>query len=95
MIAAVHDRASVNTVALRTIKVLYNQVFDIGSFSPTLDRVGENMETPVLEEFIRHIGYLFFHTAQKPGWCLKLAYIFPIIFQYEMVEEIKKVHDSC
>lgn len=30
IIAAMHDRASVNDVAMRTIKVLYNQLLDVG-----------------------------------------------------------------
>ena len=44
MVAAMHDRASINLVALRTMK------------------------TPVLDEFIKHYRYFFFHTVQKPDW---------------------------
>ena len=46
-----HDRASVNLVAMRTAKVIYQYILDIGCFSHTLDRVGENMKTPILDEF--------------------------------------------
>ena len=46
-----HDRASVNLVAMRTAKVIYQYILDIGCFSHTLDRVGENMNTPILDEF--------------------------------------------
>ena len=45
------DRASVNDVAMRTIKVLYNQLIDVGCFSHTLGHVGERMNTPILHDF--------------------------------------------
>ena len=32
--------------------MLYNNMMDVGCFSHTLDHVGENMNTPILEEFI-------------------------------------------
>ena len=72
VVAAMHDRASVNAVALRTIKVLYNRVFDMGCFSHTLDRVGENMKIPVLGEFIRHWISLFSHSPKtRLAWVSK------------------------
>lgn len=42
-----------NSVAMRTVSVVYNynQVIDIGCFSHTIDHVGENMKTPVLDDF--------------------------------------------
>ena len=43
---------SVNDVAMRTVKVLYNQLIDIGCFSHTLDHVGEIMSTPLLDDFV-------------------------------------------
>ena len=51
IVAAMGDRASVNDAAMRTIKVLYNQLTDIGCFSHTLDHVGDRMNTPVLNDF--------------------------------------------
>ena len=51
IVAAMRDRASVNEAAMRTIKVLYNQLTDIGCFSHTLDLVGEEMNTLVLDCF--------------------------------------------
>ena len=51
IVAAMRDRASVNVVAMRTIKVLYNQLIDVGCFSHTLDHVGERMNTPILHDF--------------------------------------------
>ena len=51
VVAAMRDRASVNNVAMRTIKVLYNQLIDIGCFSHTIDHVGDRMNTPLLNDF--------------------------------------------
>ena len=51
VVAAMRDRASVNKVAMRTVSVLYNQMMDIGCFSHTLDHEGENMQTPILDDF--------------------------------------------
>ena len=53
VVGAMHDRASVNEVAMRTVKVIYQNLLDIGCFSQTLDRVGENMKTPILDEFFK------------------------------------------
>ena len=47
VVAMMHDRASVNGVAMRTVSVLYN-FLDVGCLSHTLDLVGKNMKTPVL-----------------------------------------------
>ena len=52
VVAAMCDRASLNTVAMRTISILYNQIMDIGCFSHTIDHVGENMKTPILDDVI-------------------------------------------
>ena len=51
LIAAMRDRASVNNVAMRTLTVIYPRVLDIGCFSHTVDRVGEQFKTPILSEF--------------------------------------------
>ena len=51
IVGAMHDRASVNLVAMRIAKVIYQYILDIGCFSHTLDRVGENMKPPILDEF--------------------------------------------
>ena len=53
------DRASVNSVAMRTIGVIYNNMMDIGCFSHTLDNVGEKMHTPILNEFMTSLISLF------------------------------------
>ena len=51
IVAAMCDRASVNDVAMRTIKVVYNELLDVGFFSHTLNQVGERMNTPILHDF--------------------------------------------
>ena len=53
VITAMRDRASVNDVAMRTVKILYNQVMDIGCFSHTLYLVDERMNIHVLSEFCK------------------------------------------
>ena len=53
IVAAMRDRASVNDVAMGTIKVVYNQLLDVGCFSHTLDYVGEQMNTPILHDFCK------------------------------------------
>ena len=52
VLAAMRDRASTNTVALRTMKVTYHDLVDIGCYSHTIDRVGEHFNLPNLSEFI-------------------------------------------
>ena len=51
IVVAMRDRASVNDVAMRTIKAVYHELLDVGCFSHTLNHVGERMNTPVLHEF--------------------------------------------
>ena len=44
LVASMRDRASVNSVAMATLKLLYPSLLDIGCFSHTLDRVGEQFK---------------------------------------------------
>ena len=53
LIAAMHDRVSMNNVAIRTLSIAFPKVLDIGCFSHTLDHVGEHMKIPVFEEFLK------------------------------------------
>ena len=39
IVAAMRDRASVNDVAMRTIKVVYNELLGVGCFSHTLNHM--------------------------------------------------------
>ena len=65
LVAAMRNRASVKTVAMRTVSILYNQVMDIGCFSHTLDLVGELMKTPILDDFINSWVSLFSHSPKS------------------------------
>ena len=51
LVAAMRDRASLNSVAMRTVSIVYNRVMDVGCFSHTLEHVGECMKTTVLDDF--------------------------------------------
>ena len=53
LLAGMHDRASANKVAKRTIKIiLYHNLLGIGCYSHTIDYVGEHFKTPTLDELI-------------------------------------------
>ena len=51
LLAAMRDRVSSSGVAMKTLKVLYPNLVDIGCFSHTSDRVGEIFYNPILHEF--------------------------------------------
>ena len=59
LLAAARDRASVNNVAKRHLKILYPNLVHIGCFNHTLDHVGEKMATPNLEKFMKSWVSLF------------------------------------
>ena len=98
VVAAIHDRASINLVALRTIKVLYNRLFGVGCFSHTLDGVGKNMNTPVLDEFIKHWISLFSHSPKiRMAWASMTGLSSPSYSStrwWSKFEVIKQVHDT-
>ena len=72
------DLASVNNVAMRTVSVLYNSMIDIECFSQTLDCVGENMNTPILDEFTQHWISLFCHSPKvKLAWRSRMGFSSP------------------
>ena len=63
------DRASVNTVAARTLNSVFPQILDIGCFSHTLDHVGEQMNTPVPDKFIKGWIQIFSRSPKtKLAW---------------------------
>ena len=49
--AIMRDGASMNTAAVRTLRVLYPEVLDITCFSYTLDNVGKHFVMPAVDEF--------------------------------------------
>ena len=64
LLAAMKDRASVNEVAIRTLKIVYPNLLSVGCFSHTIDRVGEHFLTPNLSEFITSWISLFSHSPK-------------------------------
>ena len=62
VVAAMRDRSSVNNVAIRTLKVVYPNLIDVGCFSHTLDHIGEHFHTPVLSVFTSAWISLFSHS---------------------------------
>ena len=64
LLAAMRDRASVNGVALRTLKIVYPNLVDIGCFSHTVNLAGERFKIPLLGEFINAWNSLFAHSAK-------------------------------
>ena len=63
-LASMRDRTSSNGVAMRTLKVVYPNLLDIGCYSHTIDHVGEHFVTPVLEEFSKLWISLFAHSPK-------------------------------
>ena len=64
LVAAMHDRASVNDAAMRIVKVIYPNLLDVGCFSHTLDLVGEHFHMPTLSEFGALWVSLFAHSPK-------------------------------
>ena len=65
LLAAMHDLASVNDVAICTIKVVYPALIDVGCFSHTLDLVGGKFNVPHLNDFITSWVSLFSHSPKE------------------------------
>ena len=57
------DSASVNNVAVRTLKIAFPLLFYIGCFTHALDHVGENINTRILDPKTK--GCLL----SVPSWC--------------------------
>ncbi len=69
LLAAMRDGASVNSVAMRTVSVVYPSVIDVRCFSHTLDLMGNKFNTPTLTTFISHWISLFSHSPKtKALW---------------------------
>ena len=59
LLAAIRDRASVNTCALRTVSVLYPDMLDVSCISHFLDRVGVKCKTPAFTPFMSTRNIIF------------------------------------
>ena len=65
-----HDRASANEVAMRTAKVLYQNLLDIDCFSHMLDHVGEHNNTvnsPNCRQFGTQASVLYSESVPYSG----------------------------
>ena len=81
LISAMHDRASVNAVAMRTVQVIYPQILDIGCFSHTVNHVGGQFVTPVLDEFVS-VWVLLFSDSPKSR----------LVWQSRVGRSVKSLH---
>ena len=52
LLPGMRDRASVNTVAMGTIEILYPHMLDVGSFFHTTDHMGEHFNSLNLSVFV-------------------------------------------
>ena len=64
LIAAMRDGASVNSVTMRTVRVIFPHVLDVRCFSHTFDLVRDRFETPTLSNFIFYWVSLFSHSPK-------------------------------
>ena len=64
LIASMRDRASVNDCAVRTIKVLYTNIMDVGCFSHTLAHVGDKISADDAKLFTSMWVQLFAHSPK-------------------------------
>ena len=64
LVATMHDRASVNTVAMTILHVVFPGLLDIGCFSHTIDNAGNHFNTPTLNEFTSPWLTLFSHSPK-------------------------------
>ena len=58
------DSASTNGVTVHTLKIVYPNAIDVTCFSHTLDRVGEHLNIPVLQEFTSSWISMFSHSPK-------------------------------
>ena len=97
VIAAMHDRASVNTVAMHTISVVYNCIFDVGCLSHTIDHVGEHLSVQVLNDFIKVWITLFSHSPKTRLAWTTLTGLRPPSYSptrwWSKFEVINQIHD--
>ena len=64
IVGVMRDRASVNNVAMRTLRVVYPVILDVGCFSHTLNLVGDHFKLPNLLDFLTSWLLLFSHSTK-------------------------------
>ena len=97
LVASMRDCASVNNVAMQTVRVLYSKVFDIGCFLHTIDHVGEKFNTPILKEFTSAWISLFSRSPKnKLAWKSQTdqaVRTYPDTRWWSCWEVMKQIHD--
>lgn len=88
LVSAMRDHASVNSVAMRTLSIVFPNVLDIGCFSHTLDYVGENFKTPILDEFIKVWINMFSRSPKTKLVVDKSRLTCSNLFSYSLVVEM-------
>ena len=83
VVAAMRDRASVNSVAMRTVCVLYNRIFDVGCLSHTLDHVRHSTCGCIFQELDWDVQS---KSENKVSLDLFDRTTFPIFLDHKMVE---------
>ena len=90
-----NDRASVNNSAMRTLKIIYPNVVDIGCFSHTHDHLGENFNTLVLDQFVKTWINLFSRSPMvKLAWREKTGLQNPYILSHKMMVKVGSTKGS-
>ena len=51
LLAGMRDRASINGVAMHTLKIVYPSLLDVGCFNHTIDHVRSHFVVPILDDF--------------------------------------------
>ena len=64
VIACVRDRCSSNNVAVRTLKIIFPNLLDVGCFSHTLDLCGDKIKATNLHDFMLSWLCLFSHSPK-------------------------------
>ena len=83
---------------MRTVKVVYSSILDIGCFSHTLDHVGERLRTQQLDTFFKAWVSLFVHSPKtRLLWRMQTGLSPPLYSTtrwWSRYEVIKQMHDA-
>ena len=93
IVAAMCDRESVNDVAMRTIKVVYNELLDVGCFSHTLNHMGERTNTPILHDFCNVWIALFSRSPRfRLSWRMQMGLSAPSYSSTRWWSQLEVIH---
>ena len=83
---------------MRTVKVVYSSILDIGCFSHTLDHVGERLRTQQLDTFFKAWVSLFVHSPKTRLLWRTQTGLSPPLYSttrwWSRYEVIKQMHDA-